>query len=162
MIELSPEYDAIKTFYGERTSKRSHVPLMNHINEGLAILTKIDASFDSKAAYCIHPLFQNDQDLMTVGEQFIQRYGFRRTVFLAMEYRNIANRYLAKDTKILLKLSPIKDVNDMLIADKIQNRKDFEIYHKHCHKNAERLDQYFKEWLNALSITEQQFQDLKL
>jgi hypothetical protein len=55
----------------------------------------------------------------------------KRVLLLAVEYRNIANEYLShKPSTNDVHLSPIKDVNTMLIADKIQNRKDFEIYHK--------------------------------
>lgn len=53
-----------------------------------------------------------------------------RVLLLAVEYRNIANGYLSfMPSRPEVKLSPIDDVNKMLIADKIQNRKDFENYH---------------------------------
>jgi hypothetical protein len=55
-------------------------------------------------------------------------------------------------------LSPLEEVNKMLVADKIQNRKDFEIYHKENHPRAVELDKYFKNWLLKLSVTEEKYQ----
>lgn len=55
----------------------------------------------------------------------------KRVLLLGMEYRYTANNYLSfKPADDPIHLSPIAEVNQMLIADKIQNRKDFEIYHK--------------------------------
>jgi len=42
----------------------------------------------------------------------------------------------------------------MLIADKVQNRKDFEIYHSSTHDKKDRLAAYFAEWLEALEVSE--------
>jgi len=55
----------------------------------------------------------------------------------------------------------LKEVNDMLISDKIQNRKDFEIYHLGKHERSSQLDQYFKNWLTKLDISEEQYQEFK-
>lgn len=46
----------------------------------------------------------------------------------------------------------------MLIADKVQNYKDFEIYHKSTHPRSKELDQYFKNWLQKLNINTDQYQ----
>lgn len=52
------------------------------------------------------------------------------------------------------------DVQHMLIADKVQNRKDFECYHLGTHpRSAERLP-YFKNWLEVLGISESRYQEL--
>ena len=42
----------------------------------------------------------------------------------------------------------------MLIADKIQNKKDFELYHKGSHPRSMELDHYFNNWLKRLNISE--------
>ena len=88
------EYTAIKDYYGNKTAKRSGVPLINHINEGLEILDIIQASTTAKRAYCLHPIFQKDEDLkLNMGK--ISWYNFDSyIILLTMEYRNIANQYL--------------------------------------------------------------------
>lgn len=49
----------------------------------------------------------------------------------------------------------------MLIVDKVQNRKDFELYHLGKHKRSNELNQYFKNWLERLSISEDKYHHLK-
>jgi hypothetical protein len=48
----------------------------------------------------------------------------------------------------------------MLIADKVQNRKDFERYHRDTHPRARDLDHYFRNWLIALRVTETRYHEL--
>jgi hypothetical protein len=76
-----------------------------------------------------------------------------------MEYRNVANAYLSKRrlTKTMslgaqVRLSPLKEVNDMLIADKVQNFKDFKIHHSKTHPRAAELNGYFTNWLLRLGV----------
>lgn len=81
---------------------------------------------------------------------------------LATEYRWTANSYLSFHPSRPLdeiKLSPLEEVNQMLIADKIQNRKDFEMYHLGKHPSSERLQQYFSEWLERLGVSESMYQE---
>lgn len=152
----SDEYRAVSGFYQNTRAQRSQVPLMNHINEGLVILGRLGASQNAMKAYCLHPLFQNDRELNSVGELYVTSLGESYTTQLAMEYRRVANAYLAKCKMPEggIQLSPLKEVNDMLIADKVQNRKDFLRYHFDTHPNSDRLNQYFIEWLEALNVLE--------
>mgnify|MGYP007071577552 FL=1 len=163
MESLTPfyEYKVISNFYGGRKANRSGVELMNHIDEGLYILNQINASDAAKKAYCLHPILQSDTDLYLNYQSII---GLDNTaIILAMEYRWVANDYLStKNIESLsdIRLSPLKDVNDMLIADKIQNRKDFEKYHKSTHPNSERLANYFNNWLMRLKVEESFYQQM--
>lgn len=166
--DLNPqlEYYVISDHYGGKIAKRSGVQLMNHIDEGLAILEWIGASEVAKRAYCIHPIVQSDVDLYN-------NYGYGGiltpvrdplVIIAAIEYRSVANEYLS--TRSItnvdeIRLSPLKVVNDMLIADKIQNRKDFELYHEGTHPRSEELAQYFRNWLERLGISEEFYQETK-
>jgi hypothetical protein len=79
---------------------------------------------------------------------------------LAMEYRSVANAYLSPHGHRApedIRLSPLEDVNDMLIADKVQNYKDFLLHHA-AHPRAMELDAYFTAWLQRLGVSAETFQ----
>ena len=48
---------------------------------------------------------------------------------------------------------PLKEVRQMLIADKVQNYADFLTYHAHTHSRSKELDFYFKHWLAQLDVS---------
>jgi (p)ppGpp synthase/HD superfamily hydrolase len=152
--------EIIKSYYGDKKANRSGVPYINHITEGLEILERIGATNNAMCAFCIHPIFQDDSDVVK-NISYIDKID-KMVLFLVMEYRNVANRSLlhhnirsASD----IYLSPITDVNYMLIADKVQNRKDFLLYHIYDKKNVE-LNDYFNYWLEALGISEEKYNNL--
>lgn len=158
-------YQAIYAFYYNQFAKRSGVPYINHIDEGLVILDEIGAEKLAKHGYCMHPLVQSDETLIECIKEVDKKevVGMLGPVILAMEYRAVANAYLlkhykGKDDKI--KLSPVKHVNDMLIADKVQNRKDFELYHYGKYERSEDLLEYFRNWLSALGVSEKRYLEL--
>ncbi len=178
-------YTEISHFYHGKTTERSRVPLMNHIEEGMKILFKLECRNQKVYhAWCLHPLLQRDEDLsqnwLKLTHQNKEWYGtpWPESILLAMEYRNIANQSLSDivttewrgngphhDYPVLIlkrdiKLSPLTEVNHMLIADKVQNRKDFELYHKGTHERSDELDFYFKAWLKALIVSEDEYQAL--
>lgn len=148
----------IRQHYSGRLTKRSRVPLINHVHEGLAVMWARRAPQDAMAAYCLHPLFQDDMPLRHAWYVDKLALSFPSSVvMLVMEYRNIANNYLLPLKANLyqsraVKLSPLHLVNEMLIADKVQNRKDFRIYHAETHRHRSALGRYFEEWLNALGV----------
>lgn len=163
----SSAYQAIAEFYRGKYAKRSGVPYMNHIDEGLVILRALDARYDASAAFCIHPIVQRDSDFLALLDDggILQKYGvYLEAVLLAMEYRSIANSYLPKhvdDHAHVVPLSCSEEVNRMLIADKVQNFKDFERYHEKTHPQAGRLRWYFQSWLGALRIGPERYKELK-
>lgn len=169
IIKQMPEYKAIKAYYDERTTSRSGVPLIAHIDEGIEILTLIGASKDAMRAYAIHPLLQEDNELNNLSSEDIL-FGFSpRVVLLAMEYRARANDWLSdKVNKVGDTFSfdgrpdkgVLKEVKQMLIADKVQNYKDFEKYHLGKHDRSDELQAYFIEWLIELRVTRSDYEKL--
>jgi hypothetical protein len=174
VIEDSTAYRLIKDFYGDRRADRSGVRLIQHIDEGLEIMSRYGSQPIAMEAYAAHPLFQPDGDLKL---NYHLAHELQPLVVLyAMEYRNVANAYLsdkitrttplADDEQIVaipngeIRLSPLPVVNDMLVADKVQNRKDFLRYHAATHNRSLELDFYFRYWLEALEIDEQKYQRL--
>lgn len=151
------EYQMIEDFYGNKTAERSGVKLINHIDEGLVILRSIGACETTKAAYCLHPLLQDDFELERNMVSVVQK-AHPMAVLLAMEYRNKAQSYLCKpytddwtqeDIKTYVgKLLP--QVRQMLIADKKQNQKDFILHHLNTHIRSAQLEKYFNNWLTYL------------
>ena len=134
---MSEAYAIISGEYGIETAKRSGTPLINHIDEGLMILDYIGANREVMDAYCIHPLLQSD-------EAFVSNiyHGFQgvdtESIILACEYRRVANSFLSHmDIKDFVGLT-CPEIKQMLIADKIQNYKDFMIYHYNKHENSDR------------------------
>ncbi|MDF2379623.1 MAG: hypothetical protein P1V18_05420 [Candidatus Gracilibacteria bacterium] len=159
-IEDCQEYRMIQEYYGDYIAKRSGAYLMDHIDEGRALLQWIGASDTAHRAYCLHPLLQSDNDLSDNFKRDWTEVN-PQALLAAMEYRAIANDYLSQRSILSLdevKLSVLKDVNDMLIADKVQNRKDFEKYHKGKHTRSNELEIYFKNWLEILKVSEDQYQ----
>lgn len=160
-MEHTEEYKKIKAYYGGRTAQRSGVKLMNHIEEGVSILYRIPSSYLAIRAFMIHPIVQGhdlDEDDVT-DLRHLSSYP------LAVEYRNFANAFLCKpetdhirctNSLHILLLNTVgykmsKDCRDMLIADKLQNRKDFHIYHYGSHARSKELDEYFDTWLCYLN-----------
>lgn len=160
------ELDLIRGYYGGRTAKRSGVPLINHIHEGLDILARLHATDATKRAYCLHPMFQADADLiknawLTASELSLDPW----VMTLVMEYRSQANAWLSDKVwtanfndggpglvqiKGLPSPGPLPQVRDMLIADKVQNYRDFCTYHQATHPRRRELIRYFEQWLAVL------------
>lgn len=177
-IKFQPEYNAIKNFYGDNTAKRSGVKLINHIHEGLEILDILGSTMDAQRAYCLHPLIQNDAELLEMTFNDVLFSFSPRVVLLGMEYRQRANDWLSdkvstiawtreggRDVAYVSQTgtpSPgnLTEVKDMLLADKIQNYKDFVLYHKETHQRSRELDKYFQEWFVALDITTWEYQSI--
>lgn len=160
-----PEYIAIQRHYDDRVAERSRVPYMHHIDEGIAVLKTIGASEAALRAYCIHPLVQADRDLVTFAGRLDEVTADRYVLLLALEYRNIANATLshrAIESAADIPLSPLGEVNDMLVADKVQNRKDFLLHHAETHPRRRELDRYFRLWLERLGVSEARFEELSV
>lgn len=162
MKHFSPEYIAIKRWYGARKAKRSSVPLINHINEGIDLLRDMGASDLAVRAFCLHPLAQ---DPSIVAQDWLHNRNFsRKAIELAKQYARIANSFLCTPETDHYTITDLRRVVGslsqamihMLVADKIQNEKDFEIHHKGKHPRSEQLAHYFDLWLEYLDVMEKQ------
>jgi hypothetical protein len=163
MIKNTVEYKLISAHYGDKVAKRSQVPLMNHINEGLVVLDRISATDQAKRAFCLHPIVQTDEDLKA-NYPMVASTCDAWVVMLAIEYRSVANEYLSDKIPAhkwdTIRLSPLFEVNEMLVADKVQNYKDFIAYHRDTHARSKELSEYFLMWLAALDIPAETYNSL--
>lgn len=157
------ELKLIRDYYGTRCAGRSGIPLIQHVLEGLEIMTGMGATEVAKKAFCLHPLLQHDDDLAKNWQRISDMPEVSRQAFnLAMVYRTKANAYLCRPETDHFTLADIERVVGfcsqnmihMLVADKIQNEKDFEIHHKSTHGRSEQLAAYFDLWLQYLDIAE--------
>lgn len=144
-------FSIIQKLYRGKSAKRSGVPYMNHIVEGLCMLNNRKADIWTRICYTLHPIVQNDVDLVNNGD-YINRTSLKTMMYI-MEYRKTANYYLPKDVNTCKTPlpSPLNEVNKALLIDKLQNQKDFNKYHKGTHPNSDNLEKYFDEWIELLS-----------
>jgi hypothetical protein len=148
-IQERTSYKLISDFYGDKTAKRSGVRLMNHIDEGIDILLKIGSDVVTIDAYCLHPILQSDEEFKS-NLNFDFKDVPTKAILLAMEYRRVANSYLSKDKIEDFVGFTTPEIKEMLYADKVQNEKDFKIYHEGKHERSSELRAYFDNWLNIL------------
>lgn len=156
-------YKIISDYYQDQIAKRSGVYLMNHIDEGnvIANVLKVNNKHRVVNAYAIHPIFQSDESLIDKSNIEYMDDVTLTDIMNVMEYRSVANEYLSKrPIKSIeeIRLSPLEVVNDMLKIDKIQNKKDFDLYHKGTHPRTNELTEYFDNWLKRLDISDEIYQ----
>lgn len=152
----SEAYRAIEGYYESKYANRSGLHYMNHIDEGLALLKSIQVEQEVLDAYCLHPIYQDG-----VQDKYVELFDLPEVAQLyAHEYAIAANSYLpgsgAVDQIPFLR----QEVEIMLCIDKIQNRKDFELYNAD-HPNKEGLRDYFNDWFKVLRIPERDYLALK-
>jgi hypothetical protein len=129
----SIEHGLVQAFYADHRARRSQVPFMNHIHEGLAVMLRTQASTQAMRAFCLHPLVQDDKDLLENYARVAQAVepvpDGAFVLGLAMEYRSVANAYLSHATLPPegIRLSPLVEVNAM-------------------------LTEYFQQWCQALQV----------
>ena len=146
---MSKAYELIKEYYGDKTAKRSGVPLINHIDEGIEILKSINADEETIDAYCLHPILQSDESINSNYKMNFEGIP-TSSLLLAMEYRRVANSYLSFNKMEDFVGFTNEKIKQMLYADKKQNEKDFAIYHEETHERSKELREYFNNWLNKL------------
>jgi hypothetical protein len=161
-----PELRVVERLYSDKVTRRTGIHLINHVLEGMAVMRARGCPEVAIRAFCLHPVVQGDEDLREAWAGrvtgMLAEGVTAEVLILAMEYRSVANEYLSGTPQREIRLSPLAEVNEMLVADKIQNRKDFErSTHSQTHPKRDRLSQYFREWLAALQITEDEYERFK-
>ena len=158
----TPEYAMISRIYGDRKSKRGKQFLMNHIDEGAALIAYLSKATTTPndilmKAWALHPVLQDNEPYMQNMAE-CERTCDPRAVELAIRYRQAANMYLSGIYRGPNDLLPEfgEDVGILLIADKVQNYKDMQMFNRH-HPKYQILSGYFENWLNVLSISQEEF-----
>lgn len=148
----SNAYKFAQLYYDDKTANRSKIPYIYHLDEGGGILDYIGASDIVKDAFYLHPFYQSNNDFLANFKYNIPNVT-TSSVALAMEYRHVANSYLSKDKPSdFIGFGGCEEVKQMLIADKVQNYKDFLKHHKDKHTRSNQLDVYFNYWFELLEI----------
>jgi len=62
---LENAYSLVGDFYGDTRANRTNVLNMNHIDEGLGVLSKYTSDENTLAAFCLHPLFDMERRALT-------------------------------------------------------------------------------------------------
>lgn len=163
----------ISEYYQDKTARRSGVPLMNHIWQGVRIIKSLALKTKQEmiiAAYIIHPLLQNDDDLQANLELVCDSLP-SRVVLYAMEYRNCANAYLRHHHVRGDKFPeiPLWPVRIMLAADKVQNHMDFRDKFESDFapgtwermREQHELESYFQKWFDELDLSSDKVASLK-
>jgi hypothetical protein len=170
-LDAAPYYRLIRESYEGKVAKRSGVPYINHVHEGVFVYARLFGWEERPiAAYCVHPIFQSDRSLQKAmrGEIDIGCLD-REVVVLAMEYRRVANAYVSTmrvRPPDAIELSPLDDVNRMLVADKVQNKKDFmahmfdRVDRPSYRRASQRYADYFESWLTRLGVPADVYQRL--
>lgn len=158
-IRTTNEWRIAKEILAPQRSNRTQVSYFDHIEEGIKILEDLDTSLACQRAFVIHPLLQPDP---VIFENMLWVPEFEQTALvLCMEYRWVANLGTRKALRAnggKITLSVLQEVNTMLVADKIQNRKLFETRLPKNDPDYEEIRQYFSLWMDALDISERIYQ----
>jgi len=162
-------YGLVDWFYGDKHARRSGLPLIKHIKDGVRILRAINASEDAILAFIVHPIFQRDEEFhIYLDNPSIADCCSKKTIALAIEYRNVANRFLSNRLTSITEeeLDCVKaqceatpDIKSMLIADKIQNYSDMRSYNRGL-PNYIILEDYFLTWFELLEIDDPRREEL--
>lgn len=132
-------------------AERSGLPYIRHIDEGLKLLQGMTQDEHTLAAFILHPVVQADADYMGGIAVLCGAEIPLEVLCLVLEYRRCANSYLPRHEIRSPVRSPDPRVNQMLIADKLQNLSDLREYNA-AHPRYDDLVQYFEAWLSALLV----------
>lgn len=163
-------YNVISEFYKDKQTSKG-IPYINHIDEGVGHLENLHVSDVIVNAFILHPFVQcvnlqgtYKECLLTEKEleKHINIFEIKPEIaYELLLYRKFANSYLCRpETDNYSIIEAYEDVKElanyqgtirMLIADKLQNFKDFLLYRKDNHPRSMYLNTYFTYWLAILA-----------
>jgi len=162
-------YKVISKFYkGKSTSKG--IPYTNHIDEGIGHLENLHVDDTTINAFILHPFVQCVNLVGTYGKTLLTEKELEKHINIfeiepdiaheLLLYRKYANSYLCRPetddyayheaVAAVEGLEQYPNVVKMLIADKLQNFKDF-LKYRQDHPRKVPLTYYFRFWLIMLS-----------
>ena len=169
LIEKYNYYNVIDNFYKDMSTSKG-VPYINHINEGVIHLENMKVSNNVVNAFILHPFVQcvnlkgTYKDCLLTEKELEKHINIfeiePEIAFDLLLYRKYANSYLCREStdnySINEAFNNIKGIVKypntikMLIADKLQNFKDF-LQYRQDHPRKVYLNNYFTHWLNILA-----------
>ena len=160
-IEQTREWEIARRVLEPVHARRTGISHFQHVREGVRILQTLSAPLISQQAFTLHPLIQKTDDF--VNNLALLEGCDARAVALAVEYRWVANqgvRQRVRENGWQITLSSFPAVNQMLLADKVQNRKDFLLHFPPSHPDFDELVRYFGCWMEALGVSEERYREL--
>ncbi len=164
-LAADPRFPAIVRAYAGRRARRSGLPYLHHVVEGALLLGQaLGADHDTVVAFCLHPLFQDDASLAALDFEAGPLAGLEpRIVVWCMEYRALANAYTSRHplrAPVEVPRGPLPQVEAMLVADKVQNTKDFLAHVDTAEGRSGQLRAYFDSWLAGLGVDAARYRQL--
>ncbi len=146
----SPQYKIVQDFFGDQRDERSGVLLMNHIDEGIAVMRALGAPDTAIRAFCLTPLqFTSRNDIII---NFHKIFKELNGVIDGIDSSNLALDYRALVDTNPVKVSTDNDVNLMLAGAVIQRKKDLLVHNWDHQANPEATRERFDQWIAALGI----------
>lgn len=149
-------YQIISELYEGQKAKRTQLPYIKHIDDGLLILDDLDADLITKEAWCMHPIFQMPDLKEKVMDSKGQPQIRLATAILAAEYAETANQYRTVNYQSFhdnLPEIPNSRVKKLLTCDKVQNYIELEnTRHLLPYETVDRTHRYLLNWLHHLSF----------
>lgn len=162
-----PYFGAIQAAYNGRKARKSGLPYIKHIAEGLALLQQeFNAGWAVQAAWCLHPLYQDPYYLPKMMDpEYVRSIGMPAVdpgvAALVVDYIQHANEYLPPHVYSRWPVKPKWGWTEVLLkVDKVQNRMDFENQHYAPSEWKSILTLYFDHWFEVLGITPDEYQRL--
>ena len=145
---LETAYSEIEKYYGDKLAKRSGIPYINHIDEGLGILYLLGASRETKEIFTLHPIYQDGFKSTNVNNTLMYHFVYYSWLFSRKNYKLESQTYEYFEKE----LDANMDLRNIFIADKIQNYKDF-MLNKKKYDDFKSIEQYFLWWFDTLEVS---------